>query len=241
MYPIARRIVLRLGATGLLGLTETIASAANHSLEASGKNQTRLNWQHFVDRIATLAESRATRVIQSDDFLDSTEFMGAHIDRSDRVIAGALASMERRQAAVHSHSVITRLAPRKTLVAPIDHFEILLLTLDSGYSIPCHDHPGSSVASICLSGVAQVANYDLEGAANGPILKMRSHSTIGPSQSATLTEQRGNIHTITAVRTTELIDVFCPPLTAGRFHWYDTKPDPHSSDVLHVGSIRTNK
>ena len=240
MYPIARRIVLRLGATGLLSLAETIASAANHSLEPNGKNEIRLNWQHFVDRVTALAESRAARSVQSDDFLRSTELMASRIDKSDSVIAGALASMERRQAAFHSHSVITRMTPRKTAVAPIVPFEILLLTLDSGYSIPCHDHPGSSVASICLGGVARVANYDLAGAANGPILKMRSRSTIGPSQTATLTEQKGNIHTITAVQSTELLDVFCPPLTAGRFHWYDTKPDPRSSEVLHVRSIRTN-
>jgi hypothetical protein len=241
VYPITRRIVLRLGAGGLLGLTEAIASAAERALEPDGKNETRLNWQHFVDRVATLAESRATRDIQSEDFLRSTESVGAQIDRNDSFITGTFASMERRQAALHSHSHITRIVPKRTPAAAV-HFEILLLTLESGYTIPFHDHPGSSVASICLSGTARVANYDLDGAANGPILKMRSRSTIGPTQTATLTEHRGNIHTITAVQTAEFIDIFSPPLTAGRFHWYDTARDPHSPEgkVLQVKSVRTN-
>jgi hypothetical protein len=117
-------------------------------------------------------------------------------------------------------------------------FDIVLLSLDGGYSIPLHDHPMRTGISVCVSGEVIVSNYDLQASSGAISLLLRSRRTIRAGEASTLTETVGNIHTITATQHTQLIDIFSPAgPNNGRFHRYKVASDSKGGTTLKVTSI----
>ena len=232
MFPVSRRISLKCTAGAFWSLMHSASSLAeSSSMSKSGQERTGLNWNKFVEEVGVLAESHAQGTMPSIEFVHSAAALGARVDVTDRVLTEACMFLSRRQALNRSPLVMGEFNRLVT-------FEILLLSLEPGYSIPLHDHPNRNGVSLCVRGRARVTNYDLHETRNIPMLKMRSRMMIGPTGAGTFTEKEGNIHTIAALQPTQLIDIFCPPSAPGSaFHWYKAEPDFKDQTILRVTSI----
>ncbi len=111
-------------------------------------------------------------------------------------------------------------------------FEVAMLDFEPGEEIPLHDHPDMTGVAYCTTGRLQVEHYDRLGglAENGnPLLRIERQIEISAGDSAALTVDRGNIHTLSATEFTRMIDVFTPPynrdrVRRARYYTIDSQP-----------------
>lgn len=229
---IERRLLIQCSAGALWTVVSALPKIARASTAHSEREARGLRWEQFVEQIGTLAQSRVHEHLIANEFVRRVATVGQHLDLADQQLAGACAALRQQQSTRRMPLVLAGVHERVSC-------EIVLLSLEAGFSIPLHDHPQRSVVSICVAGEAKVVNYDLRQHPNGPALTLRSNTTLRPSQGATLTETDGNIHTIAAGRQTQLIDVFCPPMNKGAAcHWYKAEPERRNDPtVLRVTSM----
>lgn len=208
---IQRRAVLQC----TLGAFWTLSHSLSSLVSAATENGLRrLDWDEFVGKVSSFAESRFGGHFNSGEFVRSVTAVGTTLNVADKELSGAYSFIRRRQELVHSHFTLVEAHRQVT-------FNIILLSLAPNYSIPLHDHPGRMGVSVCITGRAMIRNYDLIGSISSPALKLRSHSTVRPSEAVGFTDTEGNIHTISAIDHTELVDVFSPPSPpSGGFHSY---------------------
>lgn len=231
MLPIDRRFLLKCTAGTFLGLMNSIPSLAASSTGAGTNTLRRMNWNQFVEKVGAFAQLRSCGALSSEEFVRSTAELGARLDLADKSLLGAYSFIDGRQTLNQSPLILAEAKRQVT-------FEIVLLSLEAGYSIPLHDHPKRNGVSVCVTGKTKVTHFDLQSIEGSSVLQMRSRTTIHPSETGTLTEVEGNIHTITALQHTQLIDVFSPPAPAhGGFHWYRAEPDSRDRSILRVVSI----
>ena len=231
MFPIERRLVLKCTVGGFIGLLRDLPAVADVSAQNGGQRPSRINWDQFVGKISELAELRSRGALTSASFVQNAADVGSILNLEDKSLLGGSSFLHNRQVETHSPFMLAEINRHIT-------FEIMLLSLETGYSIPLHDHPRCSGVSLCIAGRARVVNYDLDDSQAIVRLRARAESTIGPSKAGTLTEHEGNIHAITAVKHTQIVDVFCPPLPAvGGFHVYRAEPESVDGTILRVTSI----
>ena len=111
-------------------------------------------------------------------------------------------------------------------------FMVAMLDFEPGEEIPLHDHPDMTGVAFCTTGRVAISHYDKleETAENGnPLLQFERHIDMSPGDTAALTANRGNIHTLRASRFTRMIDVFTPPydrdrVERARYYTIDSSP-----------------
>ena len=225
---IQRRAVLQCTLGAFWTLSHSLSSLV---LAATENGLRRLDWAEFVGKIASFAQNRSGGHFNCAEFVRSVAAVGTSLNVADKELSGAYSFIRKRQELIHSHLMVVEAHRQVT-------FNIVLLSLAPNYSIPLHDHPGRIGVSVCITGRAMILNYDLIGSISSPALKLRSQSTVRSSEAVGFTDTQGNIHTISAIDHTELVDVFSPPSPrSGGFHWYKTEPDSKDRTILRVKSI----
>jgi hypothetical protein len=225
---VQRRAILQCALGAFWALSHSLSSLVSAETENGIRS---LDWAGFVGKIASFADSRSRGHFSSGEFIRSVAAVGTTLNVADKELSGAYSVIRKRQELVHSHFTLVEAHRQVT-------FNIVLLSLAANRSIPLHDHPGRMGVSVCITGQAVIRNYDLIGSLLSPALKFRSHSTVRPSEAVGFTETQGNIHTISAIDHTELVDVFSPPSPlSGGFHSYKTEPYSKDATILKVTSI----
>jgi hypothetical protein len=229
--PIDRRLSFTCTAGAFVWLLRALPSLADASSSNGDQRLTRVNWDQFVNHIEAVAEKHRRGTLASSSFVQDIATLGARLDLTDKSLTGAYSFLRNRQLSSHSPMIVAEATRRVS-------FDVVLLSLDKGYSIPLHDHPSRSVTSICAAGQSVIANYDLRESLGRQILRLRSRSVIGPAAAGTLTESDGNVHTITALTPSQFIDVLSPPAPpSGWFHWYKAEPESADRSTLRVTSV----
>ena len=111
-------------------------------------------------------------------------------------------------------------------------FMVSMLDFEPGEEIPLHDHPDMTGVAYCTKGRVAVDHYDRlkETAGNGnPLLRFERHLDMTAGDTAALTVDKGNIHTLRASKFTRMIDLFTPPydrdrVTRARYYAKDSSP-----------------
>jgi hypothetical protein len=228
MIPIQRRAVLQCTMGAFWALSDSLSSLASSITENGSR---RLDWAEFIGKIATFAERRSRGDLNSTAFVRSVTELGTSLNLTDKELTGAYSFIRKRQESIQSHFSLVEAHRQVT-------FDVVLLSLAPNYSIPLHDHPGRTGVSVCITGQAMIRNYDLIGPRSSPVLKLRSHSIVRPSEAVGFTDTEGNIHTITAREHTDLVDIFSPPSPRnGGFQFYRAEPYSQDGTLLKVISI----
>ena len=111
-------------------------------------------------------------------------------------------------------------------------FMVSMLDFEPGEEIPLHDHPDMTGVAYCTTGRVAVDHYGRlkETAKNGnPLLRFERHLDMTAGDTAALTVDKGNIHTLRASKFTRMIDLFTPPydrdrVTRARYYAKDSSP-----------------
>ena len=95
------------------------------------------------------------------------------------------------------------------------HFDVVLLTLKRGTSIPPHDHPRTIAVALIIGGSACITTYELKKPpyrAKRPALRILGMREIKSGSVSTLTSRRDNIHSVHALDDfCHILDIFAPP------------------------------
>ena len=98
-------------------------------------------------------------------------------------------------------------------------FMVSMLEFEPGEEIGLHDHPDMTGVTFCTEGRLHVEHFDLlpqRADSGAALLRQQQKLVMGRGDSAILTVDRGNIHTLQAEKFTRLIDVFTPPYNRDR-------------------------
>lgn len=128
-------------------------------------------------------------------------------------------------------------------------FAIYVVGFQPGDSIPPHDHPGMSNATLCISGKVRVRSYeqqltmdDTDEKQGQVTLQLVNDRIVNAHDVSTLTANRSNIHWLEASTECKLLDVFCPPYDRDlrkRVRYFDIDSQPVKGD-LYRAIVRPN-
>ncbi len=89
--------------------------------------------------------------------------------------------------------------------------QTLRITLETGESLPLHDHPQTQVFMYVLRGALQVEFYSYENGDPGShIIHLESSVKMGEGMYDLITEKGVNLHSMKAVEPTVFLDVMSP-------------------------------
>ena len=97
-----------------------------------------------------------------------------------------------------------------------------ILALNTYKSTPIHDHVGSNIFTLIVSGIAKVEEYEvLEKNSVGKRLRVSSVQNMGPGESILRKSNTGLIHSLTAIGSPAVfIDCQFPRTNSQLRHWY---------------------
>ncbi len=103
-----------------------------------------------------------------------------------------------------------------------------ILNITSDNPVPLHDHPGATGLLRLLDGKAEVWQYDVDQQATAQnndgkvVLKRVAFRVLLPGDTAVLTPNQGNIHTLESVsQDCRMLDFFIPPYERKKRTWYE--------------------
>ena len=90
--------------------------------------------------------------------------------------------------------------------------KLMLILLQADAEIGLHNHPNQSGIIFCHQGSVQIDAFDeISETPPNAILQKVYSKNIGAGESAFLTPNRANIHSLSTTKLTMLIDIFIPP------------------------------
>ena len=229
-----RREFLSLSLPGFLGVAmalpslcalATRASACDGRLPADG----RMHWEAFLEAVAKEAAKQHLDSWNQEHYVEAIGRLARRLHLGDPVMRQAMEQLDTRlkQGDVDFHY----------LEKGVD-FSLCLVQFDAGQVIKPHDHPGMTGMILCASGEIETANYNLvEPPAEKPLvaghclLRRVGKSVLRKNDLSTLTAKERNIHTLTARRVSQLVDVFTPPYNDERSEqsrWFELDAEPRS-------------
>jgi hypothetical protein len=230
-----RREFLSLSLPGFLGVLAALPSlcalatrarAAEGRLPADGV----MHWEAFLEAVAAEAGKQHLDAWNQDRYVKDIAVLAARLHLEDPVLTKAM------------EQLTTRLKHGKVdfqyLEERVD-FGLCLVQFDQGEVINPHDHPGMTGMILCASGEIETANYDLveqpetPPAAGHRLLRRVGRQVLKKNDISTLTAKARNIHTLTARKVTQLVDIFTPPYNAERSaqsRWYELAPEARPAD-----------
>jgi cysteamine dioxygenase len=211
MPELRRREVVTLGARGFLALL-----AAMPFLGCSSRAGTvaqvpadPLDWQAFIDQLATLAEVQHAPAWDQSAYLAQVRTLLLRCNVGDAHVQQVIA---RYRNAHRTFPEIRDLHRQQTV-------QVCLLEFEPGERIDLHDHPDMTGCIRCVSGRVVVRNFtEVGSAATSGQVRLRHEATVTmtPGATGTLTSTTGNLHDLEAQEFTRLIDVFTPPYNDDR-------------------------
>lgn len=213
MKEITRRETIQLTAASFGYLTGWLSAIISASTTTTAHGASQLQWSTFLSLLSQLAKERRS--------LQRTE--SDYADRASRLLK-----------ALGSHN----LPPTRPLTtSPLAHpefdemkraadYQVTLITMSSGHTIPAHDHPGITGVTSCISGSLAVSEYDLLPQSTDPghaHLRLTRTGELAVGDTACVMTQRSNVHHLVSKGRTQLLDIFTPPYDDARLrrsHWY---------------------
>jgi len=247
-----RREFLSLSLPGFLGVLTALpalcamasrANACDGRLAAGGK----INWEAFLDAVAKEAAKQHLDQWNQDQYVASIAKLAGQLHLEDPVLRQGMEQLGKR--------LKNERVDFGDLENRVD-FSICLVQFDVGEFIPAHDHPGMTGMILCASGEIQTANYDelidppvapaaeaVAPVANHTVLRRVGQSVLRPNDISTLTAKERNIHTLKALKVTQLVDIFTPPYDhdrSERSRWFelDAEPRPNYPDLFQARVVK---
>ncbi len=235
-----RREFLSLGLPGFLGVMMALPSLCALATRANARDgrppaDGRMHWEAFLEAVAKEAAKQHLDAWNQDSYVEAIGKLARRLHLGDPVMRKAMEQLDVRlkQGDVDFHYLEKRV-----------DFSLCLVQFEAGQVIKPHDHPGMTGMILCASGEVETANYDLvkppadEVAKEGHCLLRRvARTVLSKYDLSSLTAKDRNIHTLTARKVTQLVDVFTPPYNDERSkqsRWYelDAEPRPGGTDVF---------
>jgi hypothetical protein len=123
------------------------------------------------------------------------------------------------------------------------YFEVVTLEFKEGSEIGLHNHPDMTGVILCLSGEITIESYnlleDLSDAGN-LLIEQLEKTTLTAGDFATLTANRGNIHSLQTSQYAALLDVFTPPYDEERlqkYRSYERSTEPLQDNVFEAWEV----
>ncbi|MCY3838309.1 MAG: hypothetical protein OXH09_06650 [Gammaproteobacteria bacterium] len=218
MTNISRRTVIAMSGKMLLALA---ASGAVARAALAGESES-VSWERFLELCHELSRSQFAPNWNQDTYTREIEGLVRRLKLDDRKIVEYIDRY--RNLNLHFPEIRRMYHERQ--------FQVSLLDFEPGEEIPLHDHPDMTGVVYCTTGWIVVDHYDKlqQTAENGnPLLRFERHLEMAPGDTATLTATRGNIHMLSALQFTRMIDVFTPPydrdrVRRSRYYAMDSTP-----------------
>jgi len=232
-----RREFLSLSLPGFLGVISAlpslcaIATRAN-AFEGRLAENPQLNWDAFLEAVSNEANQQHLDAWNQDAYVRSIAKLASRLHLGDPALSMA---MEQLQVRLNNGRV-----DFKYLEERVD-FSLCLLQFNQDELIRPHDHPEMTGMILCGSGEIETSNYDpitladYETPAGHQLLKHTTTAILKQNDISTLTAKANNIHTLKALKPTQLIDIFTPPYNKERSEksrWFDI---PEKSLANHKG------
>jgi len=219
MADISRRTVIAMSGKMLLALA---ASGPIARAVLAGESES-VSWERFLELCHELSKSQFGPNWNQGTYTREVERLVRRLKLDDRKIVEYI---DRYQNLNQDFPEIRRMYYER-------QFQVSLLDFEPGEEIPLHDHPDMTGVVYCTTGRIVVDHYDKlqETAENGnPLLRFERHLEMAAGDTATLTATRGNIHMLSALQFTRMIDVFTPPYDRDRVRrsrYYDMDSTPY--------------
>lgn len=235
-----RREFLSMGLPGFLGVMMALPSLCTLATRANAQDgrlpeDGAIHWEAFLEAVAKEAAKQHLDAWNQEDYVAAIGKLARRLHMEDPVMHEAMKQLDTRlkQGDVDFHYLETRV-----------DFALCLVQFDVGQVIKPHDHPGMTGMILCASGEIETANYDLietpeaKALKEGHCLLRRVGQTVlQKNDLSTLTAKARNIHTLTARKVTQLVDIFTPPYNDQRSHdsrWFelDAEARPGEKDLF---------
>ena len=226
-----RREFLSLSLPGFLGVITALPSLCAlatkaHACEGRVATDATMHWEAFLEAVSKESGKQHLDNWNQDEYVRSLASLASQLHLGDPVMTKAL------------EQVSIRLKNGKVdfeyLEKRVD-FSLCLVQFDQGEVIRPHDHPGMTGMILCGSGEIATSNYDLVEAqeitvsTGNQLLRQVETRVLKKNDISTLTAKARNIHTLTAAKPTQLVDIFTPPYNNERVEksrWYELSPEP---------------
>jgi hypothetical protein len=226
-----RREFLSLSLPGFLGVITALpalCSLATRAYACNGRlpEDEKIHWEAFLEAVSKEAEKQHLDAWNQDTYVQSIAKLASQLHLGDPKLAMA---MEQLKIRLKNGRVDFDYLEKR-----ID-FSLCLLQFDQDEFIRPHDHPEMTGMILCGSGEIETANYDptVLPDHNTPkghqLLKHTATNILKKNDISTLTAKTNNIHTLKALKPTQLIDIFTPPYDKERIEksrWFDISQDP---------------
>ena len=174
----------------------------------SADRGTPIDWDAFLEELERIANGH-------ENYLSYQRADASLIDR----LAGTL---NLQQIRARGFPLLNRSRiehPDLTLLLRKERFEVAMLSFQPGDHIPAHDHPTMAAVSACILGGVKIWNYDsvnCEANAGTRLLRPVKDVVLGAGQTSLLTAAHGNIHDLTAVVESQIVDILTPSYNPDR-------------------------
>lgn len=242
-----RREFLRLSLPGFLGVLTALpalcalATRAN-ACEGRPAVNGAMDWEAFLEGVAKEAARQHLDDWDQDRYVKTIAGLAGRLHLDDPVLRQG---MEQLKARLENGRVDFNYLEERV------DFALCLVQFDVGETIRPHDHPGMTGMILCASGEIETANYDEvpepadadDSDAGRCLLRRVETATLRQNDISTLTAKARNIHTLTARKVTQLVDIFTPPYDAEKVEksrWFelDTESRPDAPDLFEARVIR---
>jgi len=226
-----RREFLSLSLPGFLGVITALPSLCAIATRANAcggrlPEDPQLNWEAFLEAVADEANKQHLDAWDQDAYVQSIAHLASRLHLGDPALAMA---MEQLKIRLKNGRVDFDYLEKRV------DFSLCLIQFDQDEFIRPHDHPEMTGMILCGSGQIETSNYDPitlpghEPAAGHQLLKHTATTILQPNDISTLTAKANNIHTLKALKPTQLIDIFTPPYDKARIEksrWFEIPPEP---------------
>lgn len=213
---VLRRTICRLGLGQFAGL---LASLPSFSPELPGApSDIEVTWGRFLAKVASASRQQNSPRWDQEGYVNRVASLASQLNSSKDQ---ALRQIVRRPSRLRIG------APELTRIERSVEFEVVLISFEPGEVIPYHDHAGLAGVMLCTSGEVEVRSCELvdQSISRGSLCHLRRTvtTTLSHGLVSTLTARRGSIHQVSALRRSQVLDIFAPPYTRERdmqVHWY---------------------
>ena len=218
MSRITRRAAIAMSGKALLAL----AASGALTRAVLAKESESVSWERFLELCHELSKSQFADSWDQDAYTTDVQRLVGRLRLDDQKIVEY----------IERYKDLNVDFPEIRSMYYESQFMVSMLEFEPGEEIPLHDHPDMTGVVCCTTGRVAVDHYDRlkETAGNGnPLLRFERHLDMTAGDTAALTVDKGNIHTLKASKFTRMIDLFTPPydrdrVTRARYYAMDSSP-----------------
>ncbi len=214
-----------------------LAASGLHTRTVSANEPESVGWERFLELCHELSKSQYSESWDQDAYTTEIQRLIRRLRLDDRKIVDYIKRY--RNANPDFPEIRSMYRERQYMVS--------LLDFEPGEEIPLHDHPDMTGVVFCTTGRITIDHYDRlkETAEDGnPLLRFERHLEMTTGDTAALTVDRGNIHSLKAQEFTRMIDVFTPPydpdrISRARYYAIESSPYQGRDGIFEARASKT--